>query len=210
MTDQPELPEWPLISRGEAKAIGQKWYFTGKPCPQGHVYKRTVASGTCSRCVLDKRSKYTYPPTEENREKARVAARAHRAKVLATDPERLKTNIAAWRAANQDHVRSYSSAYSKRRPEVKRMAEARRRARKREAGGSFTMADVLDLFRRQRGRCAGCRASIKPGYEIDHIQPLVKGGHNAISNIQLLCRPCNRQKQAQDPIDWAQKTGRLL
>ena len=28
-----------IITREEAKKIGQKWYFTGEPCKHGHVDK---------------------------------------------------------------------------------------------------------------------------------------------------------------------------
>ena len=40
----------PIISRSEAKASGSKTYFTGKPCPRGHVADRRVSSGTCCEC----------------------------------------------------------------------------------------------------------------------------------------------------------------
>lgn len=38
-----------IISREEAEAIGQRWYFTGKPCKFGHVSKRHV-KGYCYVC----------------------------------------------------------------------------------------------------------------------------------------------------------------
>jgi len=39
------------ISRKAAKAKGRKWYFTGKPCPHGHVTRRWVSSSGCIGCV---------------------------------------------------------------------------------------------------------------------------------------------------------------
>lgn len=38
-----------IISRKNAKALGQKRYFTGKPCKQGHLAERNV-SGRCLEC----------------------------------------------------------------------------------------------------------------------------------------------------------------
>lgn len=38
------------MSRAEAKAAGLKRYFTGKPCPKGHVAERYV-NGTCYECI---------------------------------------------------------------------------------------------------------------------------------------------------------------
>lgn len=42
--------------------------------------------------------------------------------------------------------------------------------------------------------CALCGSSKHP--EIDHIIPIAKGGTNEISNLQVLCRKCNRSKGA--------------
>ena len=85
-----------------------------------------------------------------------------------------------------------------------------RRARKLEAGGSFSAEDVRALFEKQRGRCADCGGNLGDSYHRDHITPLSRGGANNILNIQLLCPACNLAKQDKDPIDWANENGRLL
>jgi hypothetical protein len=36
------------------------------------------------------------------------------------------------------------------------------------------------------------------GVEMDHIEPLFKGGSNDDSNLQMLCVECHRQKTATD------------
>ena len=38
-------------SRQSAREVGSKWYFTGKPCPKGHISKRLVSSSSCQGCV---------------------------------------------------------------------------------------------------------------------------------------------------------------
>lgn len=86
----------------------------------------------------------------------------------------------------------------------------RRRARKRSAGGSFTAQQVRELFDKQQGRCACCRASLTAGFHRDHRTALSDGGSNDISNIELLCASCNISKGAKDPIAWANQNGRLL
>ena len=45
---------------------------------------------------------------------------------------------------------------------------------------------------RDGGRCRNCRRSIN--LEIDHIVPVSKGGKTEESNLQTLCRRCNRRK----------------
>ena len=44
---------------------------------------------------------------------------------------------------------------------------------------------------RQSWSCAHCIKLLTPGYEIDHINPLFKGGTNDESNLQALCRNCH-------------------
>jgi hypothetical protein len=45
---------------------------------------------------------------------------------------------------------------------------------------------------RDGGRCRRCRRAIN--LEIDHIVPVSKGGKTEESNLQVLCRRCNRAK----------------
>lgn len=96
-----------------------------------------------------------------------------------------------------------------------------RLARQREAGGTFTVEDVIARFKWQRGRCAapGCRVRLsKTNYRIDHIEPLShrqsktknRVALNAPRNLQLLCQPCNAAKSDKDPIQWARDSGLLL
>ncbi len=46
------MPEsiYPIISRAEAKEQGLKFYFTGKPCKQGHIANRFISTCSCIEC----------------------------------------------------------------------------------------------------------------------------------------------------------------
>lgn len=87
-----------------------------------------------------------------------------------------------------------------------------RRARSLAAGGSFTPAQIEDLYRKQKGRCGEgtCRVKLGDSFHRDHHVPISRGGSNDIKNIVLLCAPCNIRKRDKDPIVWARQNGRLL
>lgn len=48
-------------TRKEARIVDSKFYFTGKKCKHGHVYKRRTASGSCILCERESsKSDYRY------------------------------------------------------------------------------------------------------------------------------------------------------
>lgn len=83
-----------IITFEEAKAIGQNWYFTGKPCKRGHVSKRYFNGGRPGACY----------------ECARQNAKARQQRIYA-DPEwhkreneRCKNKARRLRAINGDKI----------------------------------------------------------------------------------------------------------
>jgi 5-methylcytosine-specific restriction endonuclease McrA len=109
--------------------------------------------------------------------------------------EKAKINGPKWREAN---------------PEKRNAIERNRRARKRAAEGSHTASDIAAIRKMQKDKCAICRAKLFGAGDVDHIQPLLRGGSNKRSNLQLLCGPCNGSKGPKDPIEFMQSLGRLL
>jgi hypothetical protein len=45
-------------TRKQAKELGQKYYFTGKKCPQNHTSKRYSHNGVCYDCVMESNKKW--------------------------------------------------------------------------------------------------------------------------------------------------------
>ena len=59
-----------IVTRKEAKERGLARYFTGKPCPHGHVAERWASTSRCVECERKYR--------EANREKIRERQRKYR------------------------------------------------------------------------------------------------------------------------------------
>ncbi len=140
-----------------------------------------------------------------------------------------KANKLAWFVVNAEKIRVYQQSrylrqrkarleaakrYREQNPDscraLKRTVESARRARKRNAPGAHTRADLEDIRRLQRNKCAECRQKLSDSFHADHILPLTKGGSNDRRNIQLLCHRCNSSKGAKHPVEWARWQGRLI
>ena len=207
----------PIVTRAEAKAIGAKRYFTGKPCKRGHVSEYYTSIAQCVACSRAQ----TYEWMAANPERWDEA----RKQWIAANTQRINGQVAAWREAHPDRWRASLKEWTTKnkakilkqrrarriaKPNVYRAHAENRRARKLATGGSYTAQQIDNLFILQRHKCANCSVSIQGGFEIDHIVALSKGGSSDISNIQLLCKPCNRRKHTKSPEEWAREQGRLL
>lgn len=134
-----------------------------------------------------------------NRDKWSAANPERKAEIAANwarnNPEKVHANLKAWRAANPDQAATKVRKY---------------RARKRGADGTHTAGDVRGLMKAQKCMCAVCRVDITDAYHVDHIMPLVLGGSNDRTNLQLLCPSCNTSKGGKHPVDFMQKRGFLI
>ena len=93
-----------IISRDEARALGLKRYFTGKPCKHGHVAERGVNGPGCMECTRERMRERR----AANPEKAREMEREHSRKYRAADPERARENWRRWWAAKRRAARTAS------------------------------------------------------------------------------------------------------
>ena len=64
---------------------------------------------------------------------------------------------------------------------------------------SFGKKERDALFALQQGKCMYCGKKEREAtyFDIDHKTPMARNGSDALSNLQLLCRPCNTRKGAQ-------------
>ena len=92
-----------VISRAEAKALGLKHYFTGKPCKRGHVAERYVSGNGCVECDRARALEWRAANLEKARERDRAVACKYRAANPGKDRERKRK----WRAANPEKAREH-------------------------------------------------------------------------------------------------------
>lgn len=215
------VSQFNIVSRAQAREAGANRYFTGKPCPKGHVVPRQISSGACIECMRIRGAEWR----EKNREKCRqnsrddyIAKKEHYAalskKWKKSNPEKRLENNRKWARENPEKVAEARKRWKRENPEkaaAQQLAMTHlRRARKMAVGGKHTRQEIAALKQRQRFKCACCGDSIKTKSHIDHIVPIALGGTNDILNIQILCPTCNTKKGKKHPIDWAQENGRLL
>lgn len=85
-------------------------------------------------------------------------------------------------------------------PEGEVRRSALRRARKRSASGTYTVAEWEELCAKYGNHCLACGRDDVP-LTVDHVIPLSQGGANDISNLQPLCLSCNCSKNTRT-IDY--------
>ena len=204
------------ISRKNAKALGLSRYFTGRPCPRGHIVERSVASYSCSECekiVL----KVNYARNRSarlasfkewrqvNKEKANASSKnwaiENHALVLErvrlwrlANPERAKSNQTRWRSENKTHSLEYRSAWNKRNRDKCNAQYERRRAAMISATPAWAdPKSILEVY------SAACALSMLTGKKrhVDHIVPLrskLVCGLHCEANLQILTGSENQTK----------------
>jgi 5-methylcytosine-specific restriction endonuclease McrA len=106
--------------------------------------------------------------------------------------ERLRVRSEAEAAVRAEHDREQREV--ERVAPVTTTAAAEEGGEVEEARGPIADQTILDVWRRDGGRCVRCGSNEELAF--DHIIPLSMGGSSSARNVQLLCEPCDRAKQA--------------
>lgn len=184
-----------IISAREARAIGQRWYFTGKPCPRGHIAKRNVSNSECRACVDAKKARKRRENPEEVRRKDRERYHRNGDRMRAQMRASYQKHIDARRA--YDRQRYQEDAEHRARVKARAVAWGRKNKGKRNAVIAKRRAWVkratpawLTDEQREEIRCFYLRAAaMSEPHHVDHIVPL-RGrnvcGLNVPWNLQIL------------------------
>jgi 5-methylcytosine-specific restriction endonuclease McrA len=169
-------------------------------CKRGHLSPRD-SHGSCLACKPLTDAAYQLRNRSRILKYQRRYRRTHKSELAAyferyhlKNRARRRRTMSSYYQAHRSQARARMKTWHKAHPESKRADCHNRRARLKKAPGRHTRHDVLALKLKQRNRCANCNRSLKPGYHVDHIIPITKGGSNWPSNLQLLCPRCNLRK----------------
>ena len=211
-----------IVLRDQARILGLKKYFTGRPCKNGHLSERNTYNGACIACGRAATIKWYRDDPEhqrimdrkfkaKNREKLKIKARQRYHKDIERSRELGRLSYYRNRGNNLERGARYRADH----PEAFRAYSANRRALKVIHGGSHSMADRKFVLRLQRNKCAyagygfeWCLGKIRgANAHWDHRVPLSRGGDNSAKNGQYLCRPCNIRKKASPEHEFLARSG---
>jgi hypothetical protein len=109
-----------IISRADAKAAGLKKYFTGKPCPKGHISERQVLKCGCIECSRDhlkqdeyKEKRKILRSSKENKDKNKEFSAKYHAENRERILDEMRIRNKAYYIANKEKIKSQTSAYQK-------------------------------------------------------------------------------------------------
>ena len=193
MADQKTTTSKPVVLRADARVTGAPKYFTGVPCVHGHISERYTQSAICVACACERAVLRNEKEKAERPDARLKRKRAQNKRWRLRDPAKTKE------LERQQRLRQ----------KQKRQAGVITVGKKR-VSASVRDRYAFDLIIAQAGKCAHCATYLAGIFEVDHIMPIALGGPNVKKNLQLLCRPCNRNKSAAHPITFSQSQGRLV
>lgn len=220
-----------IISRDVSASLGMNAFFTGQPCVNGHISIRYTNSSKCAECIAVRGARRQAEHGERLRAEIRKDYKenpekysAYNKRYRTVHKSSLSVAKSAYYEQNKELIAEYQRKYRDVNREIlsARLVEYRnaerekvrawnrnRKARARNAEGHHSAEDVIDILMSQNEKCNSCGIDLADGYHVDHIMPLILGGSNWPSNLQMLCPTCNTSKGGLHPDDWEKKRRKL-
>lgn len=189
-----------LLTFSEAKAQGLKRYFTGVPCPYGHVAERIVSTRACVLCARERKHKWNAENPDKANAQKRAYCRANPEKVKAWKREEHKRDLLSerarkrrWYEKNRERVIANAQAWAKANPKNTQARCVRHRVAKMNQVPTWADHSAISLIYRAAEvmRISGFDVSV------DHIIPLqgksVRGLH-VHTNLQIIDSRTNKSK----------------
>lgn len=206
-----------IISQKEAKAQGIPRYFTGKPCPSGHIAERRTVNFTCVECErISRREKLKNDPAlrakkqeylrewqkkyPEKKRRLREAYKAspgykekHRQDAAKSRQQpgyadKQRIYNQRFKEKNSEKLKESKDAWRKANPHLHRAQAMKRKAVKIKAIARWAnLQAIKDIY----------REAATQGMQVDHIIPLLNPivcGLHVETNLQLLTKEENMKK----------------
>jgi len=183
-----------VVSRQEALAKGLKWYFTGKPCKNGHVAARHTVHRTCYGCSRARAEKHYEENREEYLEYKRNYYQENKEFFNQLSRENYYENKEYYSEIQKAYYYEHKDYFAQRQKEYVQENQSyfnaiarERRAIKLQAKPDWSEDYLIKEFYK----------SCPEGYDVDHIVPLkseVVCGLHCLDNLQYLPRLDNRSK----------------
>lgn len=177
-------------SRSEAKALGVRQYYTGKPCIRGH-YAMRITKGNCTRCMredwkADNEKRKGKPKSEAAKQAAKRYYEKNREAVIAR---------AAARPSSE--VSQYKYRHKTKNPEYYKALTSVRKRRHRSATPSWITSEQKLNMRQLYLKAQELTKLTGQRYVVDHIVPLINPevcGLHVPWNLRVMTQEENLKK----------------
>jgi 5-methylcytosine-specific restriction endonuclease McrA len=117
-------------------------------------------------------------------------------------------DVRKWREDNRERLRESSKSWRKANPEKASAIRRNYLARRRDniARGHVDTAEIEKILAKKICVYCGKQGSV----QIDHIDPLARGGEHELSNLIPACAECNRRKSARPVDEWLMEAHGVL
>lgn len=169
-----------------AIAAGAKWYFTGKPCKNGHLSKRSVSSKGCYECHKQSYSKWESGNLDKRAAEKRARRKDKPEVYRSIQRNSYYRNLEARRAANR-------ARYVLNKPKYIANNKARKAALSKQQPGWADPSAIRAIY------IEAAEITRKTGvmHHVDHIVPLrgkLVTGLHVIHNLRIITAQENMSK----------------
>jgi hypothetical protein len=168
-------------TRKAALAVGDKQYFTGKPCNKGHVTNRRTKTGECLAC----RAEFLVKWRAKNPHKVKQ----HNATQHERHAEKLAARSRKFHAENKQKVREWKRIYQKQNLHVFAKSKAKRKAAQLQRTPAWLTDIDFERIGNEYKLAALLTKLTNSPWHVDHIIPLqgkMVSGLHVPSNLRVL------------------------
>jgi len=184
-----DYSEYPT-DRATAKAIGAKYYYTGKPCVRGHITLRKT-KGACIDCIREDWAKDNAKRSEKPKSEASKAAGR---RYYEKNKEAVKARA---NARPIEERKRHKSAYKEKNPELYKALTSVRKRRHRKATPRWLTKDQKLAIRQLYLQAMELTKLTGERYVVDHIVPLISDevcGLHVPWNLRVITQEENLRK----------------